>query len=134
MSHSNFYIAYYDNVKHKIKDKGDIKRNKLYRSSTVFQNGELIELPNLIKSNGDQYWFVNGVKHRHPVVDNHGKIISCEPAVIYSNGSKCWYKYGKRHRDNDFPAVIQSNGHQDALKSAPGFSLDWVEKWCETSQ
>jgi hypothetical protein len=32
------------------------------------------------------------------------------PAIIQSNGTKKWYKNGKQHRDNDLPAVIEKNG------------------------
>ena len=31
------------------------------------------------------------------------------PAVIDSNGAQIWYRNGLRHRDNDLPAVIHLN-------------------------
>jgi len=34
------------------------------------------------------------------------------PAVIDSNGAQIWYRNGLRHRDNDLPAVIHLNGDQ----------------------
>jgi len=32
------------------------------------------------------------------------------PAVIQTDGTQYWYKYGKQHRDNDLPALIYPSG------------------------
>jgi hypothetical protein len=39
------------------------------------------------------------------------------PALIETNGAKRWYKNGIRHRDNDLPAVIFPNGFQQWYKN-----------------
>jgi hypothetical protein len=37
------------------------------------------------------------------------------PAVINSNGTQIWYQHGKTHRDGDQPAINQNNGTQHWL-------------------
>jgi len=38
------------------------------------------------------------------------------PAVIQTNGIQRWYKNGQSHRDNDLPAIISPNGYQGWYK------------------
>jgi hypothetical protein len=42
-------------------------------------------LPAVIHSDGSQFWYQNGLKHR----DNG------LPAIIYANGVQLWYVYGR---------------------------------------
>ena len=58
--------------------------------------------PAISYSNGDKYWYKDGLCHR----DNDS------PAIIYNDGSKFWYKDGQNHRDNGEPARIWGNGEQ----------------------
>jgi hypothetical protein len=51
-------------------------------------------------SSGEKYWYLNGLRHRED-----------GPAVEYSDGDKFWYLNGKRHRE-DGPAVEYSNGEK----------------------
>jgi hypothetical protein len=60
------------------------------------------DLPAIILSSGDQFWFKEGEQHRD------GDL----PAIIRSNGSQYWYKEGQLHRDGDLPAIIFSDGDQ----------------------
>jgi hypothetical protein len=84
-------------------------REQLDRSCTYiytriclhYQPHSVDDLPE-IDSNGDQYWYKEGKRHRD------GDL----PAVIYSDGNQHWYKEGKLHRDGDLPAVILSDGSQ----------------------
>jgi len=57
--------------------------------------------PAAIFPDGTQEWFKNGKHHRED-----------GPAIIGADGSQSWYKKGKVHRD-DGPAVINPNGHQE---------------------
>ena len=52
-------------------------------------------------TNGDKYWWVNGLRHRE---DGH--------AVEYINGYKAWYINGKYHRE-DGPAVEYASGDKE---------------------
>jgi hypothetical protein len=55
--------------------------------------------PAVIFANGNQFWYVNGKRHRVG-----------GPAVISHNGSQFWYLNGKRHRV-DGPAIVCANGY-----------------------
>ena len=56
--------------------------------------------PAIIKSNNDQHWFLNGIRHRDGGL----------PAVITSRGYQAWYLNGKLHREGGLPAIIFPNG------------------------
>ena len=57
-----------------------------------------IKISNMIDTNGDKHWYLNGKRHRE-----NG------PAVEYANGDKVWYLNGLRHRE-DGPACEYVNG------------------------
>jgi hypothetical protein len=60
------------------------------------------DLPAIISTNGNQYWYKEGKIHR-----------DCDlPAVISADGDQYWYKEDERHRDGDLPAVISADGDQ----------------------
>jgi hypothetical protein len=58
-------------------------------ASTGERKGKNIDdLPALILSNGSQYWWTEGKRHRD------GDL----PAVILSNGSQYWWTEGEKYR------------------------------------
>ena len=61
------------------------------------------DLPAIVSTKGDKYWYKNGIYHRN----------NDEPAVIRASGSKFWFKEGFLHRDDSMPAVIRSNGEME---------------------
>jgi antitoxin component YwqK of YwqJK toxin-antitoxin module len=71
-----------------------------------YQPHSIDDLPALIDSNGDQFWFKEGELHRD------GDL----PAGILSSGGQYWCKEGKIHRDGDLPAIIKLNGDQEWYK------------------
>lgn len=59
----------------------------------------MIEYTVKVYSDGDKYWYLNGLRHRED-----------GPAVEYSDGSKkSWYLNGLLHRE-DGPAIEFSDG------------------------
>jgi hypothetical protein len=55
--------------------------------------------PAIIRANGSQYWYDDGLLHR----DND------LPAITH-NGLCIWYNHGYRHRENDLPAFVSNTG------------------------
>ena len=51
-----------------------------------------------VYTNGDKYWYLNGISHRED-----------GPAIELSNGSKFWYLNSKFHRE-DGPAIESADG------------------------
>ena len=58
----------------------------------------MIEYTVQVYSNGTNWWFLNGKRHRED-----------GPAIEYSEGLKCWYLNGNLHRE-DGPAVEYPDG------------------------
>lgn len=61
------------------------------------------DLPAIMFSNGDNYWYKEGKRHRD----------GGNPAVEKVNGDKEWWKDGVRHRDGGNPAVVKNNGDRE---------------------
>jgi hypothetical protein len=74
-----------------------------YKEGKLHRDGDL---PALIELDGDQEWWKEGQIHRD------GDL----PARIYADGTKGWYKEGQIHRDDDLPAFIHAGGHQSWYK------------------
>jgi hypothetical protein len=84
------------------------------------------DLPALVKADGSQWWYRDGIQHRdgdHPAVIRrggeervwikHGR--PCrdgdQPAVV-KDDMQIWYKNGRKGRDGDLPAKIWADGSQ----------------------
>lgn len=65
------------------------------------------DLPAVIWTNGDQFWYQNGELHRKDIT---GEDL---PAYIGVNGDQEWYQNGDLHRENDQPALIWANGDHE---------------------
>ena len=72
----------------------------------------------IIRKNGNQEWWINGVRHR----DNG-------PAIETKDGTNIWYQHGKIHRENG-PALTTANGYcewriNDRLHRSNGPAIIW---------
>ena len=92
------------------------------------ENGSLVyhryDGPAIIRSSGDQEWYLNGVRHREdgPAVETRGGHKSwlqnghlhreVGPAVEYEDGKREWYQKVKQHRE-DGPAVVNIDGSEE---------------------
>jgi len=75
-------------------------------------------LPASIKSDGAQFWYKNGKRHRNER-DEKGRVL---PSIVWNSGGQAWYKNGKEHRDDR-----DENG-----KILPSTEFSWgTRSWCE---
>lgn len=87
----------------------------------IWRNGNQVHRvdgPAIIRKNGNQEWWINGVRHR----DNG-------PAIETKDGTNIWYQHGKIHRENG-PALTRADGYcewriNDRLHRSDGPAITW---------
>ncbi len=77
-----------------------ISTNKYHMQYTLFGKLHRNQLPAMIYTTGEFWWYYNGQLHR---VDG--------PAIVYAHGGQIWYRNGQLYRD-DRPAVVCGNRYR----------------------
>ena len=92
------------------------------------------DLPAVVDSNGDQFWWQHGQLHRD----------DGQPAFVEANGDQFWYQHGQCHRDGDRPAIVRADGdqfwyqhgqrHRDGGRPAVVWGNGFMEWWVDSKK
>lgn len=101
-----------------------------YHRTTKDENG--LTKPARIDSDGDQYWYIDGVMHREDR-DKFGHML---PSWVRSDGSKYWLKNGRSHRAElgDDPSDVANFGKALPSDYRPGRRNWWFYRGNEINQ